>query len=69
MIQVKNTWLRAKDIISITIIPTGGNIYKVAVVSEKTQTINIENLSYCLAEAYATSWNKEIKEELEKQQS
>ena len=69
MIQVKNTWLRAKDIISITIIPTGENIYKVAVVSEKTQTINIENLPYCLAETYAKSWNEEIKEELEKQQS
>jgi len=67
MIQVKNTWLRAKDIVSIEIIPTGDNIYKVVVVSEKTQTITIENLTFGLAQTYAKGWNNEIKEELEQQ--
>jgi hypothetical protein len=68
MIQVKNTWLRAKDIVSIEIIPTGDNIYKVVVVSEKTQTITIENLTFSMAQTYAKSWNEEIKDELREQQ-
>ena len=69
MIQVKNTWLRAKDIVSIEIIPTGGTIYKVAVVSEKTQTITIENLSFSIAQTYAKAWNEEIKDELGQQRN
>lgn len=67
MIQIKNTWLRAKDIVSIEIIPTGDNVYKVVVVSEKKQTLTIEKLSFSMAETYAKSWNKEIKEELNQQ--